>query len=42
MEDIKSLAQDYIGKNVSVSIKLNQIWKYCEKERWGILWWFKK
>jgi hypothetical protein len=41
MEDMKSLAQDYIGKNVSISIKLNNIWKCLDKERWGFLWWFK-
>jgi hypothetical protein len=41
MEDMKCLAQDYIGKNVSVSIKLSQVWKCLEKEKWGLLWWFK-
>ena len=42
MEDMKSLSQDYIGKNISVSIKLNQIWKCLEQRRWGFLWRFKK
>jgi hypothetical protein len=42
MEDMKSLAQDYIGKNVSVSVKLNQVWKCLENEKWGFLWWFMK
>ena len=42
MEDMKSLSQDYIGKNISVSKKLSQIWKCLEKKRWGFLWRFKK
>ena len=42
MEDMKSLSQDYIGKNISVSKKLSQIWKCLEQKRWGILWRFKK
>ena len=41
MDDMKSLSQDYIGKNISVSIKLSQIWKFLEKMRWGFLWRFK-
>ena len=42
MEDMKSLSQDYIGKNISVSKKLSQIWKCLEQKRWGFLWRFKK
>ena len=42
MEDMKSLSQDYIGKNRTVSKKLNQIWKCLEQKRWGFLWQFKK
>ena len=42
MEDMKSLSQDYIGKNISVSIKLSQVWKCLEQKRWGFLWRFKK
>ena len=42
MEDMKSLSQDYIGKNISVSIKLTQVWKCLEQKRWGFLWRFKK
>jgi hypothetical protein len=42
MDDMKSLSQEYIGKNVSVSIKLSQIWKCLEQKRWGFLWRFKK
>jgi hypothetical protein len=42
MDDMKSLSHDYIGKNVSVSIKLSQIWKCLEQKRWGFLWRFKK
>ena len=42
MEDMKSLSQDYIGKNLSVCKKLNQIWKCLEQKRWGFLWQFKK
>ena len=42
MDDMKSLSHDYIGKNVSVSIKLSQVWKCLEQKRWGILWRFKK
>ena len=42
MEDMKSLSQDYIGKNLSVSKKLSHIWKCLEQKRWGFLWRFKK
>ena len=42
MDDMKSLSHDYIGKNVSVSIKLSQVWKCLEQKRWGFLWQFKK
>ena len=42
MEDMKSLSQDYIGKNLSLSKKLSQIWKCLEQKRWGFLWRFKK
>ena len=39
--DIKSLSKDYVGKNLVLSEKLFEVWKYLEKERWGILWWVK-
>jgi hypothetical protein len=42
MDDMNSLSHDYIGKNVSVSIKLSQVWKCLEQKRWGFLWQFKK
>jgi hypothetical protein len=42
VDDMKSLSKDYIGKNISVSIKLSQIWKCLEEKRWGFLWRFKK
>ena len=42
MEDMKSLSEDYIGKNISVSKKLSQVWKCLEQKRWGFLWRFKK
>ena len=42
MDDMKSLSHDYIGKNVSVSIKLSHVWKCLEQKRWGFLWQFKK
>ena len=35
--DIKSLSKDYVGKNLVLSEKLFEVWKYLEKERWGIL-----
>jgi hypothetical protein len=41
MEDMKSLSQDYIGKNLSVCKKLSHIWKCLEQKRWGFLWRFR-
>jgi len=38
VDDMKSLSDDYIGKNVSVYIRLNQVWNCLEQKRWGWLW----
>ena len=42
IDDMNSLAKDYIGKNVSVAIKLSEVWKCLEKDRLGLFWWFMK
>ena len=42
IDDMNSLVKDYIGKNVSVAIKLREVWKCLEKDRLGLFWWFMK
>ena len=39
-DDMDLLSKDYIGKNVDISAKLNDVWKTLKKERLGIFWWF--
>jgi|TARA_B110000438_G_scaffold131759_1_gene127868 hypothetical protein len=41
VNDLDALSKDYMGKNVYLSERLCHVWQLLEKERMGILWWFK-
>ena len=40
VDDMSSLSEDYMGRNVDISEKLYDVWQHLKKEGMGIFWWF--
>ena len=40
VDDMSSLSEDYMGRNVDISEKLCDVWQHLKKEGMGIFWWF--
>ena len=40
VDDMSSLSEDYMGRNVDISEKLYDVWQHLKKKGMGIFWWF--
>ena len=39
VDDMSSLSEDYMGRNVDISEKLYDVWHHLKKKGMGIFWW---